>query len=228
MERDDKRRHARAAIWGVARLTGPACAYPEILAVRDLSPGGLGLTGGHPLAIGAGVDLDVRLFGQALTLSGQVAWSARGPAGPTMGIKLGESAALVDALGELEERLAMRSRRGRALLIESNPARAALLGEYLWSHGYEVEECATPLSAIGRLARGDIDMVAIGPHLSTCSGGEFAAFVAESFPRVHRLVVAHTAEGTGPLTVAAAFESERAVTASHAIVCSDDEPRPRR
>src|SRR5690349_12282638 len=92
MERDDKRRHARAAIWGVARVTGPAFEHPEILAIRDLSHGGLGLSGGHPLAVGAGLDLDVRLFGEPMTLSGQVAWTAHGGGRSTMGVSLGRSA----------------------------------------------------------------------------------------------------------------------------------------
>jgi CheY-like chemotaxis protein len=219
---NDKRRHSRAAIWGVARVTGPDRERAEILAVRDLCPGGLGLIGGRPLPRGAAVDFDVRLFGESLSLGGRVAWVSPGAGPAAMGIALDRSAALVEAIGEIEERLAARVRRGRALLVESDPTRIALLAEYLWSHGYEVEECATPLSGIARLARGDIDLVAIGPHLSTCSGGEFATFVAESFPRVHRLVVAQTAHGTGPLTVAQAYESERTPTASHAIVCDDD------
>lgn len=222
MERDDKRRHARAAIWGVARVKGPACARPAILAVRDLSQGGLCLSGGRELRAGEEVALDVRVFGEAMTLTGQVAWSGRGGAGRTAGVALARCPALRDAVDGLAGRLAARVRRGRALLLEAEGSRAALIGEYLWSHGYEVEECTTPLSAIGRLSRGDIDLVSIGPHLSTCSGGEFGMFVAESYPRVHRLVVAHTAEGTGPMTVATAFEAERA-GGFHAIVSDDDQ-----
>jgi CheY-like chemotaxis protein len=222
MDRDDKRRHSRAAIWGVARVTGPERERAEILAVRDLCRGGMGLFGGVPLTRGAPVDLDVRLFGESLRVGGRVAWVATGGGPAAMGIELDRDAVLMGAIRELEERLAARVRRGRALLVESDPTRIALLAEYLWSHGYEVEECATPLSGIARLARGDIDLVAIGPHLSTCSGGEFATFVAESFPRIHRLVVAQTAHGTGPLTVAAAYEAEPTPTASHAIVCDED------
>jgi hypothetical protein len=216
MQREDKRRHVRAAIRGLARMTGGSGA---LLAVRDVSSSGVCLTGGDGARIGAPIDLEMRLFGEALNASGHVAWVGEGPH-PAMGVAL-DSRATADILNELEQRLAGRRPRGCALLVEGDSCRAALLGEYLWSHGYDVEEVPVPLSAIDRLACGDIELVAIGPHLSTCSGGEFAAFVAESFPRVHRLVVADIAQGTGALTVAAAYEPDRPVTAIHAVVCED-------
>jgi CheY-like chemotaxis protein len=226
MDSADKRRHARAAIRGVARLATGATESSELLAVRDLSPGGLGLTGAGHAELGARVELELRLFGESLTVAGRVAWIAEGTH-PGLGVALARTPAMADLLGDIEERMAARQPRGCALLVEADPSRAALLAEYLWSHGYDVEEVAAPLSAIDRLALGDVELVAIGPHLSTCSGGEFAAFVAESFPRVHRLVVACTGRGTGAHTVAAAFEPERPITAIHAVVCDDERPRRR-
>jgi CheY-like chemotaxis protein len=149
-----------------------------------------------------------------------VAWTEAGEH-PAMGVLLEQTAELEALLGELETRLSGRRLRGRALLIEAEPSRAALLAEYLWSHGYDIEEVPAPLHAIQRLTQGDVALVAIGPRLSTCSGGEFASFVAEHYPRVHRLVVAHVAHGTGAHTVAAAFEIEEPAVAMSAVVCDD-------
>jgi hypothetical protein len=145
------------------------------------------MSGGSSLSVGADLELEVRLFGDALPVSGRVAWRRLGPT--TIGVECAPSAQLTTLIDELGERLAARRRRGCALLVEADRARAALLAEYLWSHGYDVDEAATPLQAIERLETGDVQLVAIGAHLSTCSGLEFSTFVAECFPRVHRLLV---------------------------------------
>lgn len=222
---DQRRRHPRATLRGVARLASEDAAT-DLLAVRDLSAGGLRVAGSTSLAVGARVEIELRLFGEAIEARGRIAWSG-GPGHDALGVALDRGGAVDLLCDELEARLARRRSRGRALLVGADAERAALLGEYLWSHGYEVEEVAAPLSAIDRLAVGDVSMVAIGPHLSTCSGGEFAAFVAENYPRVHRLVVSHGARGTGAHTVATAFEAERPVS-GHAVVCDDGRCRPRR
>jgi hypothetical protein len=216
MHSDNKRRHARASIRGVARLDGAV----DLVSVRDLSAGGLGLVGGATRSIGAPIELEMRILGEAVVARGRVAWATEGPH-PQMGVLFDGSAELAALVDALEQRLSGRRARGSALLVEAEPSRAALLAEYLWSHGYDVEEVPAPLHAIERLARGDVRMVAIGPRLSTCSGDEFARFVAENFPRVHRLVVAHIAHGTGTHTVAAAFEVESVGSSIRAVVCDE-------
>jgi CheY-like chemotaxis protein len=186
----DKRRHPRAAIRGVARIAGDRRG---LLAVRDLSTNGLRLTGRCDLPIGAEVRLHVRLFGEPFDADGRVAWIAEGTH-PGFGVELADDPEVRERCDEADRRIAGRPRRGAALLVEADRVRAALLAEYLWSHGYEVEEVPAPLSAIQRLAAGSIDLVAIGPALSTCSGAELATFVAENFPHVHRMVVAGGAD----------------------------------
>jgi hypothetical protein len=216
----ERRERMRATVRGAASVVCSDGA--TICQVRDLSATGVRLVGTPAVDVRRPLRFEMRVMGVARVAVGQVAWQQINRHGEnSLGVDLSHGRRRLRAdLAELVVRAQNRAGRGLALLVDHDQASAALLAEYLWNHGYEVIDETTPLGAIERLESGQIDLVAIGSDLTTCTGGEFAGFVAENFPRVHRLLVAQSARGTGAHGVMAGdlFADLPRSRATHAVV----------
>jgi DNA-binding NtrC family response regulator len=84
-----------------------------------------------------------------------------------------------------------------ALVADSSAAESGALARALCEIGYRVICAATPLEMIHHLEHraGDIGLIVLGSSLGRCQGDELASFLAETHPRLRRVLVAKRAAG---------------------------------
>lgn len=93
------------------------------------------------------------------------------------------------------------SNRSAALVVDAQYPRTSILSHSLSALGFDAVEASTPLAAIEAIERDEpsIDVVFIAPAVSGCEGAELASFVADTYPRVRRVLMASKEELRGAL-----------------------------
>ncbi|HEX5660771.1 MAG TPA: PilZ domain-containing protein [Polyangiales bacterium] len=175
----------RASIWMRNRLLGH-------YALRDLSIGGCGLTGGPDCVAGAHVELVLHLNERpALWLSAEV----RRTQDDQLGLAFERTAAriedrLQDVVVEVYTRMHADSDHFALVIEPRNYVRASLV-ERLDALGERALGVATPLDAVQALLENGerVHSVFIGPQRPEMPSYELVEFVARNYPHVRRVLV---------------------------------------
>jgi hypothetical protein len=189
----ERRRSYRAFLEeGCARCSTDSSV--GLYAVRDLSIGGARLEG-EALPVGTRLRLMLLLPGQApVVAEGTV---LRLDAATGVGVQLAVAFGGLGPDGEdtIEEAIVAQMVRERGPVVvvaDSADGEARALARGLRAMGCCVIHVATPLELICQLQRGErrIDTVLLGPHLGSSHGLEVAAFLADAYPHLRRVLVA--------------------------------------
>jgi hypothetical protein len=178
----------RASIWMRNRLLGH-------YALRDLSIGGCGLSGGPDCAPGAHVELVLHLEQRpALWLSAEVRRNQHDQLGlrfertPAMSPRIEDR--LQDVVVEVYTRMHADSDHFALVIEPRNYARASIV-DRLDALGERAVGVATPLDAVQTLLENGerVHSVFIGPQRPEMPSYELVEFVARNYPHVRRVLV---------------------------------------